>query len=220
MEFAEITTYTTLVGFGGAGPFVDCKVAEAAGITRVVIPGLAAVFSAYGIGFSDIAHHYEAPLVSNDVAGLDDCVEKLLARASRDMAAEGFSLEACRIEKTLLVHENGNERAIPLRDRELPSDPPAGAALALSLGAVKPIPHAELSGKFGMPPQPALSSATRHILVNDKWQDVPLYRAENQQPGASATGPAILEEAFFTCRIEDGWRFEINDSGDILLGRI
>jgi len=29
----------------------------------------------------------------------------------------------------------------------------------------------------------------------------------------------VLEEAFFTCRIDSGWTFEINDAGDILLAR-
>ena len=49
----------TLLAFGGAGPVLACGIAEAAGITRVIIPGLAAVFSAFGIGFSDIGHTYE-----------------------------------------------------------------------------------------------------------------------------------------------------------------
>jgi hypothetical protein len=29
----------------------------------------------------------------------------------------------------------------------------------------------------------------------------------------------VLEEAFFTCRLDAGWKFEINDAGDILLVR-
>jgi hypothetical protein len=29
----------------------------------------------------------------------------------------------------------------------------------------------------------------------------------------------VLEEAFFTSRIDAGWKFEINESGDILLSR-
>src|SRR3546814_3579049 len=59
-KFANISSDTTLAAFGGGGPFVVCKVAEAAGISRVLIPGLAAVFSAFGLGFSDIAHQYDA----------------------------------------------------------------------------------------------------------------------------------------------------------------
>lgn len=217
--FAEITTETTLAGFGGAGPFVVCKVAEAAGINRVVIPGLAAVFSAYGIGFSDIAHQYEAALATPDAAALKDCVATLRQRAGRDMAAEGFTLEQCRLEYRLLVHAGAGELSYPLADEALPPDLPHDALLAVALSAVKPLPHAQLTGQFGMPSQAAVRSASRRILLNREWQEVPLYRAENQQAGASAAGPAILEDAFFTCRIERGWSFEINGSGDILLSR-
>ena len=48
-------------------------------------------------------------------------------------------------------------------------------------------------------------------------QTLPLYRVEDQKAGAKAAGPAVLEEAFFTCRIDAGWSVEINDAGDILL---
>ena len=37
--------------------------------------------------------------------------------------------------------------------------------------------------------------------------------------GAEAINPAVLEEAFYTCRIDAGWRFEFNASGDILLSK-
>jgi N-methylhydantoinase A/oxoprolinase/acetone carboxylase beta subunit len=60
----------------------------------------------------------------------------------------------------------------------------------------------------------------RVTLVNGKRATLPLYRAEEQTAGAAANGPAVLEEAFFTCRIDDGWCFEINGAGDILLTRI
>ncbi|MGV2480333.1 UNVERIFIED_CONTAM: hydantoinase/oxoprolinase family protein, partial [Salmonella enterica subsp. enterica serovar Weltevreden] len=39
--YTTITSDTTLAAFGGGGPFIACKVAEAAGISQVVIPGLA-----------------------------------------------------------------------------------------------------------------------------------------------------------------------------------
>ncbi len=68
--YTHIHADTTLAAFGGAGPFVACKVAEAAGVSRVIIPGLAAVFSAFGIGFSDIGHTYEHALAAADDAAL------------------------------------------------------------------------------------------------------------------------------------------------------
>ena len=58
----------------------------------MIIPRTAAVFSAFGIGFSDICQHYEAPL-----SAVDDVVtvaEQLRQRARRDMFAEGVDLDA------------------------------------------------------------------------------------------------------------------------------
>jgi len=205
-QFTRITPDTTLAAFGGGGPFVVCKVAEAAGINRIVIPGLAAVFSAFGIGFSDIAHHYEAPLASNDAAGLQAAREALLERARRGMFAEGFDLKDCKLQYTL----QAGDQSWPLTGDALPVGLPR-AALSLTLQALKPIAHASMSGRFGDKPHAASSKSGR--------KGAPLYRVEDQTAGASAQGPAVLEESFFTCRIDAGWKFEINAAGDVLLSK-
>ena len=59
----------------------------------------------------------------------------------------------------------------------------------------------------------------RSVRVGDAHADLPLYRVEEQPAGARAAGPAVLEEAFFTCRIDAGWSFEVSDAGDVLLTR-
>lgn len=205
-QFAPITPDTTLAAFGGAGPFVVCRIAEAAGINRVVIPGLAAVFSAFGIGFSDIAHHYEAPLADRAAAGLAAARAALLERARRGMFAEGFNLTDCELQYTL----QAGDQSWPLAGDALPKGLPRGG-LSLTLEVRKRIAHASLAGRFGGKTHPATSKARR--------QDMPLYRVEEQTAGASAVGPAVLEESFFTCRIDPDWTFEINAAGDILLGK-
>ncbi len=214
-EYTRITPDTTLAAFGGAGPFVVCKVAEAVGVKQIIIPGLAAVFSAFGIGFSDIAHRFEAPLASNDAAGLKACREQLRERAQRAMFAEGADLEQCQIEETLQIIDAKGERSIVVVDGKLPAEMPAKGRVSMALQALKPISHATLSGSFGKNMKPAVSAGKRRTLAGE----LPLYRAEEQSAGASASGPAVLEEAFFTCRIEKDWRFEINEAGDILLSR-
>ena len=44
-----------LAAFGGAGPMSACGAAQLDRSASVLIPKMAAVFSAFGIGFSDIA---------------------------------------------------------------------------------------------------------------------------------------------------------------------
>lgn len=213
-DYAPVTPDTVLAAFGGAGPFVVCKVADAIGVKKVIIPGLAAVFSAFGIGFSDIAHRFEAPLPSNDAAGLEACRSKLLEQARRAMFGEGAELDECDISESLQVTDGqGGERDIPLAGGK--AEIPGQGRVTLSLQALKPISHARLSGSFGKNLKAAVPRGKRATLAGD----LPLYQVEEQSAGASAAGPAVLEEAFFTCRIESGWSFEINEAGDILLSR-
>ncbi len=216
--FTTIDKDTTLAAFGGAGPFVICKVAAAAGIERVIIPALAAVFSAFGIGFSDIAHQYDVPLDSADAAGLQAARSVLLERARNGMFAEGVALDDCRLN-FVVQNEQGAERALAADDKSIPSEI-GSKGLSLVLHAVKPIQHASISGSFGGTTNAAKSSSTRKIRIDEVELEAPLFRVEDQAPGASASGPAVLEEAFFTCRIDPGWRFEINQSGDILLTHV
>jgi N-methylhydantoinase A/oxoprolinase/acetone carboxylase beta subunit len=48
---------------------------------------------------------------------------------------------------------------------------------------------------------------------------VPLYRHEELSSGEWATGPAIVEEEYFTCVVPEGWRFLVNDNHDLVLNR-
>ncbi len=219
-RYTTIGSDTTLAAFGGGGPLVACKVAEAAGISRVVIPGLAAVFSAFGIGFSDIGHEYQQPLEGSDAAALDSARRQLRERARRGMQAEGADIEECRCNYVLHASNDAGEQAFPLNGEALPGGLAAGAHLSLSLDVTKPIAHASLSGSFGAATAPAVRSESRLTRVGGSWHELPVYRVADQPACAGASGPAILEEAFYTCRIEAGWRFEINTAGDILLSRI
>ncbi|WP_051278156.1 hydantoinase/oxoprolinase family protein [Solimonas flava] len=215
--YATIGPDTTLAAFGGGGPFVVCKVADAAGIRRILIPGLAAVFSAFGLGFSDIAHQYDAPLPSNDAAGLRAATEALLQKARRGMYGEGIELDDCDITTTLQVSDAQGERSLALDGDALPAGLAPDARLTLSLLAARTIAQPQLAGQFSGHTQPAQAAGTRRVLIDGAPQAVPLYRAEEQAAQSGAAGPAVLEEAFYTCRIDAGWRFEFNDSGDILL---
>lgn len=218
--FTKITPDTTLAAFGGAGPFVTCKVAEAAGISKVLIPSLAAVFSAFGLGFSDIQHQYEAPLAAADAAALKACVDGLIEQAKRGMFAEGFTLNECSITKTLRATDaNGEEHSYALTTDTLPAGLGQGVRLSVALEALRRINRPDLHGSFTGPKVDAKPAGTRTVMLGAQRAEVPLYKIEEQPPGGSAAGPAVLEEAFFTCRLDAGWHFGINESGDVLLTR-
>ena len=220
-RFATIDAQTTLVAFGGAGPFVVTGIAESAGIVRVIIPRLAAVFSAFGIGFSDIAQRYEVSLSQATQPLLDAAVQDLLARAGRDMFAEGFDLVECTAEWWLGRLSDGIETLLPwsLGER-LPENLAHNDALSVSLRMVKPIRRASFSALTTVAGTPAGASATRDIaLPGVGRRALPVYRLEEQSVGATAVGPCIIEESFFTGRVDAGWCFEVNSNRDVVLTR-
>jgi N-methylhydantoinase A/oxoprolinase/acetone carboxylase beta subunit len=47
--------------------------------------------------------------------------------------------------------------------------------------------------------------------------EVSVYTLVDQQPGAFAEGPAIVEGPFYTARVLPGWTFEVSGAGDLRL---
>ena len=220
--FTTIDADTTLAAFGGGGPFVACRVADAIGARKVLIPGHAAVFSAYGIGFSDVGHSFTRQVANAQPATLSDAMAQMSTQAERTMFGEGAQPGEYRLEWTLEeALPKGNTRAHVLTGTVAPKGLQAGAALTLTLTAIKPMAQARMSGQFGCAAQPAVVNTTREVLLDGKRQALPLVRVEDQPRGVAVSlqGPAVLEEAFFTGRIDAGWTLNINAAGDILLAR-
>ena len=118
---------TVLAAFGGAGPFAVCRIADQVGIDRILIPGLAPVFSAFGLAFSDVAHVYAAPLHGRQVSDVQGCREGLVERARRGMFAEGATLDVGRIEEVLTFTDATGEQSLPFSGDMLPVGLPAHA---------------------------------------------------------------------------------------------
>jgi len=63
-----------------------------------------------------------------------------------------------------------------------------------------------------------VASGTRAVRSSATQVDtISVYRLEDQQPGATASGPAIVEGPFFTARVPSGWSLDISAAGDLLL---
>ena len=213
-DFTEVNGESVLMGFGGGGPMNVLSCAEAANIDTVLVPRLAAVYSAFGIAYSDISHPYRRALPGNDQAGLDTVMEELRTRASRDMFSEGFELDECTIELALIQ----GDRSLPL-DADNPRLPNglSDEAAVVSMKAVKTINHAEIRGEINHVSSDAVVGDLRLLNLPEGEVEVPVYRVEEQVAGAAGQGPCVIEEAFFTCRVLPGWSFEFTDNRDILL---
>ncbi len=209
--YADVTPDTVIAAFGGAGPFVICRVAERLGVNAVLIPKLAAVFSAFGIGFSDIGHLYQAPLPS--LSAIDAVKADLETQARRGMAGEGIDADGCQSLLSIVATVDGVEQEFAPNAEDVPAD----ASLALRLVVSAPLPQPVLSGQFADAVAAAVPSGERSVLIDGARRSIPLFHAETLKPHTGADGPAVLEEEFFTCRIDAGWRFIVNEAGDVMI---
>ncbi len=219
---------TTLLAFGGAGPMSACKVADRLGVTEIIVPRMAAVFSAFGIGFSDIAHSYDSALHDDADDAVAKLVAQLMQRARRDMYAEGFDLADCALEKSISFTSQGENGTQKLNGQlKLPDGLRQAKDLRVQLRATKEIPHFTLSSAATPAGAQARATRTRTLRLPVKpakpssltAMELPLFRHEELEAGQWGTGPAIIEEEYFTCCVPEGWRFLVNDNHDLVLNK-
>jgi N-methylhydantoinase A len=80
--------------------------------------------------------------------------------------------------------------------------------------------HASMGDGKNVSATKPVSNTTRKVLSQGERVDMPLYRVEDQSPGSTGEGPAIIEDPFFTCELLPGWKFEFAANKDILLSKI
>ena len=80
----------SLIAFGGAGPIHCCDLAGELGISIIVVPVHAGLFSAYGLLTADLARTFTIPVMSSNPS-LDPFFADLACTERRSLQEEGFS---------------------------------------------------------------------------------------------------------------------------------
>ncbi|GEP27993.1 hydantoinase/oxoprolinase family protein [Cryobacterium levicorallinum] len=196
-DLVSATGDTTVAAFGGGGPMNACAAARIAGVHNVLVPRLAAVFSAYGISFSDIAQSYETSVTGFSEAEITAVRTSMQADAGKDMFQEGHDLSECELDWSTIV-EDGEE--------------------ILSLKATFRLPHPTIASGVPAAASAAVAAGTRQVRSTPTQIDsVSVYQLDDQKPGAAAAGPAIVEGPFFTARVPLGWTLTVSTAGDLQL---
>ncbi|AJF64101.1 hydantoinase B/oxoprolinase family protein [Streptomyces vietnamensis] len=237
----DITRYA-LTSFGGAGGQHACAVADALGIDTVLVPPLAGVLSAYGIGLADATAMRERSVEAElDADGTHDRVTALCAeladRTREELRADGLPDEAITTHARVLLRYAGTDASLPV-DLAPPDELKTGFtdvhraryAFTLDRPLVVEAVTVEAVGTAG-PHGPVLVDtgertgalaplATVRMHSAGTPHDAPLHRREDLRPGDSVDGPAILAEADATTVVDTGWRATATDDGHLRLHRV
>ena len=245
----DVTEYLLNV-FGGAGGQHACAVADALGMTRVLIHPLAGVLSAYGIGLADIIamreQAVEEPLTGDLLARLPEITRPLEDDARAEVEAEGGN--ARRVTATHRAHlrYQGTDTAVIVgagsladmtaafeaeysrRFSFLMRDKPV-IVEAVSVEAVS-VEAGGAQEEYQDGDHPARSDPEDHerpdsparvrMFTRGAWADVDLFPRAGLRPGHAVDGPAIITEELATTVLEPGWRAVVTGRGDLLMSRV
>jgi 5-oxoprolinase (ATP-hydrolysing) len=235
----DVTEYV-LATFGGAGGQHACAVADALGMTRILIHPYAGVLSAYGMGLADVTAMretaLEVPLGEQAGPQLQAALERLEAQARDELTGQGVPDERIRAVHRVHLRYHGTDTALVI-----PAGPPETMAKAFEeaylrrfsfLMPGKPITveavSVELTGASepvaeGAAPRPSRETPARpaaaRVFTGGRWARVNLCRREDLDPGDAVRGPAVIVEANATTVVEPGWTATLNDLDHLVLSR-
>ena len=234
-----------LFAFGGNGPVFAAGMARALEITQVIVPPAPGLFSAFGLLYSEIEHHYVRTWRRRtrglDPAALGEVLARMEAEARAQLAIEGFEGAGARITRSADCRYAGQsfELTVPIPEGPLG----AGAAAALEdafgrehertyghrAGVDEPVEIVTLRvvGQ-GIPDRPRLparltidsgreGATQRRVYFGREagWLDTPILARADL--AVPRPGPAIVEEYDATCVIPPGARAALDDSGNIVM---
>ncbi|MFE2648127.1 hydantoinase B/oxoprolinase family protein [Streptomyces nigra] len=238
----DVTRYA-LTTFGGAGGQHACKVADSLGIRTVLVPPMAGVLSALGIGLADTAamreQSVEAPLEPASMGGVHKTADDLEAAARAELLGEDVPADRIRVTRRAQLRYDGTDTAltVELTDpdtmrRAFEERHRATYSFTLDRPIVVEALSVEATGITEPPDLSALASLstapegspegprTVPLHTRGTWRDVPLHRREQLAPGALVTGPAIIAESGATTVVDDGWRAGTSDDGHLVMERV
>jgi 5-oxoprolinase (ATP-hydrolysing) len=118
----DVTEYV-LTTFGGAGGQHACAVADSLGIRTVLVPPMAGVLSALGIGLADTTamreQSVEARLETALMRRLADVADTLEAAACTELLDEDVPAERIRVRRRVQLRFDGTDTAMPVDLAEL-----------------------------------------------------------------------------------------------------
>ena len=106
----------TLLAFGGNGPLFAAGIAAELGISRLLVPPLPGLFSAFGLLLADTEHHLSRSLraLAADPAALQLAIDALLAEGHARLEADGFPLSRRSVALSARARYAGQSSEIPV----------------------------------------------------------------------------------------------------------
>jgi 5-oxoprolinase (ATP-hydrolysing) len=236
----DVTRYV-LNCFGGAGGQHACLVADALGMTKVLMHPFSSLLSAYGMGLANIRATREQALEESFGDAAVRPLEALGARlgedATRELIQQGVPkahitrhvrahiryagtdtplvIEAGPLTAMKAAFEAAHRARFGFIDDTKALVIEAVSAEAIGAGAA----FQEATHAMTAAPLPTPARHTR-FYSGGRWHDASVFVRDQVAPGHHVDGPAIIIEPHQTIVVEAGWRAAITNKNHLLLERV
>jgi N-methylhydantoinase A len=236
-----------MIAFGGAAGLHAVAVAVELGIRRVVFPESASTLSAYGILHSNLAHDLVRsqvlPAGRETLATLAAMAKSLLADAQARLDADAVPAADRQIELAADMRYKGQafELTVPANGTHLdeaaldslvagfhdihrqrfsysnPGSPVEIVSLRVSAIGRLPKPQSQTSAAAKAERKPPRQ---RKVWMSGAWWDMTVWDRAQIGPDTTLAGPAVIEEAYTTVLLAEGWTCRRDASGHLIAERL
>jgi 5-oxoprolinase (ATP-hydrolysing) len=236
----DVTDYV-LNSFGGAGGQHACLVADALGLTSVLIHPLSGVLSAFGMGLASLratrTRTMLAPLGDKGLAALAKIRLPLEEEVTQELVRQGVDSGAITLIAQAHLRYAGTDSSLPIPVASLrgmralfeiaheqrfgfispEKDIEIEAVEVEASGGGEPIEEPELSVSVTAP---ASAHAVTEIFTSGSWHEAPVFLRADLAPGHRIKGPDLIIEDHQTVVVEPEWEAEVTPRNHLLLTRI
>ena len=233
----DVTNYT-MNCFGGAGGQHACHVADALGISKVLIHPYAGVLSAYGMGLAEIRSIREGHLEQNieEIENAKVLINKLSLKANEDLKKQGIEKSSIKLVKRAFLHYQGSHQNLEINfdtiDKMRESFEQEhkkrfgffvdGRTIFVEMITVEAIGKTSEINKLSnisSQSKVAVPIAHKMMYVDNVVNSVPIYQRSDLKIEQQIIGPAIISEATGTNIIERGWLGSLDKYYNLILSR-
>jgi N-methylhydantoinase A len=235
-----------LFAFGGNGPLFAAGMAAALGITRIVVPPCAGLFSSFGLLYADVEYHFSRTfrrvLRDANLADIGTAWDALSRQAADQLAVDGFTGTSAQLKRSAALHYKGQTYELVVPVPNGPIDAAMVAHIEEAFGAEHERTYGHRAGKdepVGLVSIQVIGAGLRagsrvpdRIVVGRAEPAAPPPRRAyfGKQKGwldtpvlrrsdlrGSVSGPAIIEEYDATCVVPPDARAELDAAGNIVI---
>jgi N-methylhydantoinase A len=234
-----------LFAFGGNGPLFAAGMAKSLGMSRVVVPPSAGLFSSFGLLYADVEHHYSRTfrrlLRQADLAEIERAWKALADQATAQLAAEEFTPDRTRLRRSAALHYQGQsyELTVPVPDgaidaamvdhleeafgqeHEKTYGHRAGKDEPVELVSIQIVGQGLRQGSAipeKLKPsraEPQPAPARRAYFGDAGWLETPVLRRSDL--ASPRQGPLIMEEYDATCVVPPGATAVLDSAGNVVI---